>query len=154
MSKQPLKNVSLLLSPLPKMTCVSVKSLLMTRVKEAYNILLIPPHPGDNYVVKCLLKPLIGRVKSTLSSSMPRGSGDQGIDWCIIKDKDITSYQLLLIKTRSHACKLKYLLLWLVNLELFFVLLFAKNGSVGRWETKHLLLLLSNNWRLAKVVWF
>ena len=42
-------------------------------------------------------------------------------------------------KTRSCACKLKYLLLWLVNLEFFFFffLLFEKNGSVGRWETKH-----------------
>ena len=43
-------------------------------------------------------------------------------------------------KTRSCACKLKFLLLWLVNLELFvfffFFLLFEKNGSVGRCETK------------------
>ena len=41
-------------------------------------------------------------------------------------------------KTRSCACKLKYLLLWIVNLEFFFFqLLFEKNGLVGRLDTKH-----------------
>ena len=39
-------------------------------------------------------------------------------------------------KKKSCAYKLKCLPLWLVNLEFFFLLL-EKNGSVGRWETKH-----------------
>ena len=38
----------------------------------------------------------------------------------LIKEKDITSYQLLLIKQDRVLGKLKYLLLWLMNLELFF----------------------------------
>ena len=43
---------------------------------------------------------------------------------------------VLILKTRSCACKLKCLLLykWFWN---FFFFLFQKNGSVGRWETKH-----------------
>ena len=50
----------------------------------------------------------------------------------LIKEKDITSYQLLIVnKTRSCACKLKYLLLWLVNLEFFFFFTFRKEW-VGR----------------------
>ena len=52
----------------------------------------------------------------------------------LIKDKDITSYQLLC------ACKLKYLLVRLSSeygISFFFSLLFEKNRSVGRWETKH-----------------
>lgn len=38
----------------------------------------------------------------------------------LIEGKDITSYQLLLIKQESVLFKFKYLLLWLVNLEFFF----------------------------------
>ena len=38
----------------------------------------------------------------------------------LIKDKDIISLPIVVNKTRSCACKLKYLLLWLVNLEFFF----------------------------------
>ena len=34
-------------------------------------------------------------------------------------------------KTRSCACKLKYLLLWIVNLD-FLLLLFPKKKGVGR----------------------
>ena len=62
----------------------------------------------------------------------------------LIKDKDITSYQLLLIKQdrvlvlASLTSVFDYTV---VNLELFFFffffLLFEKNESVGRWETKH-----------------
>ena len=40
----------------------------------------------------------------------------------LIKDKDINHIIPIVVnKTRSCACKLKYLLLWLVNLEFFFV---------------------------------
>ena len=51
----------------------------------------------------------------------------------LIKDEDITSYQLLLKQDRV-------LVKQLVNRDFFFCfffLLFEKNGSVGRWETKH-----------------
>ena len=51
----------------------------------------------------------------------------------LIKDQDITSYQLLLKQDRV-------LVKQLVNRDFFFgffFLLFEKNGSVGRWETKH-----------------
>ena len=51
-----------------------------------------------------------------------------------VKEKDITSHQLLLVKQDRVLCKLKYLLLGLVNLEFFF-LLFEKIGSIGLWET-------------------
>ncbi len=54
-----------------------------------------------------------------------------------IKDKDITSYQLLLIKQdRVLVNRSTYFFdksIWIF----FFFLLFEKNGSVGRWETKH-----------------
>ena len=43
-----------------------------------------------------------------------------------VKEKDITSYQLLLIKQDRVLCKLKYLLLGLVNLNFFFFT-FRKN---------------------------
>ena len=51
-----------------------------------------------------------------------------------IKDKDITSYQLLLIK--QDRVLVNYLLLWLVKLEGIFYFS-IKKGAVGRWETKH-----------------
>ena len=55
----------------------------------------------------------------------------------LIKDKDITSYQLLLIK--QDRVLVNYLLPGIVSLDFFFLffLVFEKNGSVGRWETKH-----------------
>ena len=44
-----------------------------------------------------------------------------------IKDKDITSYWPIVVnKTRLCACKLKHLLLWLVNLEFFFFTFWKK----------------------------
>ena len=63
----------------------------------------------------------------------------------LIKDKDITSSQLLLIKQdrvlvlASLTSFFDYTVVNLEYLFLFFVffLLFEKNGSVGRWETKH-----------------
>ena len=60
----------------------------------------------------------------------------------LIKDKDITSYQLLLIKQDRVlvlASLTSFFDYTVVNLEFFFVFfsLFEKNGSVGRWETKH-----------------
>ena len=57
----------------------------------------------------------------------------------LIKDKDITSYQLLLIKQDRVlvlASLTSFFDYTVVNLEFFF-LLFEKNGSVGRWGTKH-----------------
>ena len=77
----------------------------------------------------------------------------------LIKDKGITSYKIVGNKTRSCACKLKFLLLWLVNLELFFFSLF-RNKWVARamWNETFYLIgmakLLCNsrscreNWRL------
>ena len=56
----------------------------------------------------------------------------------LIKDKDITSYQLLLIKQDRVlvlACLTSFFDYTVVNL--FFFLLFEKNGLVGRWEMKH-----------------
>ena len=59
----------------------------------------------------------------------------------LIKDKDITSYQLLLIKQDRVlvlASLTSFFDYTVVNLEFFFFfLLFEKNGSVGRWGTKH-----------------
>ena len=58
----------------------------------------------------------------------------------LIKDKDITSYQLLLIKQDRVlvlASLTSFFDYTVVNMEFFFFLLFEKNGSVGRWETKH-----------------
>ena len=62
----------------------------------------------------------------------------------LIKDKDITSYQLLLIKQDRVlvlASLTSFVDYTVVNLEFFFFffffLLFEKNGSVGRWGTKH-----------------
>ena len=60
----------------------------------------------------------------------------------LIKDKDITSYQLLLIKQDRVlvlASLTSFFDYTVVNLEIFFCFfsLFEKNGSVGRWETKH-----------------
>ena len=62
----------------------------------------------------------------------------------LIKDKDITSSQLLLIKQDRVlvlASLTSFFDYTVVNLEFlflfFFFLLFEKNGSVGRWETKH-----------------
>ena len=50
----------------------------------------------------------------------------------LIKDKDITSYIPIAVnKTRSCACKLKYLLLWPVNLFLFFVFFFSLFEKMG-----------------------
>ena len=59
----------------------------------------------------------------------------------LIKDKDITSYQLLLTK-QDRVLVLPSVTSFfdytVVNLEFFFsFLLFGKNGSVGRWETKY-----------------
>ena len=51
----------------------------------------------------------------------------------------------LVLKTRSCACKLKYLLLY-KWFWIFFFLLFQKNGSVGRWETTIL-------WGWPKCIW-
>ena len=56
----------------------------------------------------------------------------------LIKDKDITSYQLLLIKQDRVlvlACLTSFFDYTVVNLVFFFT--FRKNGSVGRWEMKH-----------------
>ena len=55
-----------------------------------------------------------------------------------IKDKDITSYQLLLIK-QDRVLVLASLTSFFdyTVVNLFFFLLFEKNGSVGRWGTKH-----------------
>ena len=58
----------------------------------------------------------------------------------LIKDKDITSYQLLLIKQDRVlvlASLTSFFDYTVVNMDFFFFLLFEKNGSVGRWETKH-----------------
>ena len=58
----------------------------------------------------------------------------------LIKDKDITSYQLLLIKQDRVlvlASLTSFFDYTVVNMEFFFFLLFEKNGSVGRWETKY-----------------
>ena len=58
----------------------------------------------------------------------------------LIKDKDITSYQLLLTKQYRVlvlASLTSFFDYTVVNLEFFFFLLFEKNGSVGQWETKH-----------------
>ena len=53
----------------------------------------------------------------------------------LIKDKDITSYQLLLKQDRvllkQSTCFFDQ---WVWNF--FFFSLFEKNGSVGRWEMK------------------
>ena len=59
----------------------------------------------------------------------------------LIKDKDITSHQLLLTK-QDRVLILPSLTSFfdytVVNLEFFFsFLLFEKNGLVGRWETKY-----------------
>ena len=57
----------------------------------------------------------------------------------LIKDKDITSYQLLLTRQDRVlvlASTTSFFDYTVVNLEFFF-LLFEKNGSVGQWETKH-----------------
>ena len=53
----------------------------------------------------------------------------------LIKDKDITSYQLFLKQDRALVKQSTCFFdqwIWI-----FFFLLFEKNGSVGRWETKH-----------------
>ena len=59
----------------------------------------------------------------------------------LIKDKDITWYQLLLTKQDRVlvlASMTSFFDYTVVNLEFFFFfLLFEKNGSVGQWETKH-----------------
>ena len=58
----------------------------------------------------------------------------------LIKDKAITSYQLLLIKQDRVlvlASLTSFFDYTVVNMEFFFFSLFEKNGSVGRWETKH-----------------
>ena len=58
----------------------------------------------------------------------------------LIKDKDITSYQLLLIKQDRvlvFASLTSFIDYTVVNFEFIFFLLFEKNESVGRWETKH-----------------
>ena len=61
----------------------------------------------------------------------------------LIKDKDITSYQLLLTKQDRVlvlASMTSFFDYAVVNLDfffLFFFLLFEKNGSVGQWETKN-----------------
>ena len=57
----------------------------------------------------------------------------------LIKDKDITSYQLLLTKQDRVlvlASMTSFFDYTVVNLDFFFFLLFEKNGSVGQWETK------------------
>ena len=59
----------------------------------------------------------------------------------LIKDKDITSYQLLLTKQDRVlvlASLTSFFDYTVVNLDFFFFffLLFEKNGSVGQWETK------------------
>ena len=58
----------------------------------------------------------------------------------LIKDKDITSYQLLLIKQDRVlvlASLTSFFDYTVVNLDFFFFfLLFETNGSVGQWETK------------------
>ena len=56
----------------------------------------------------------------------------------LINNKDITSYQLLLIK-QDRVLVLASLTSFFdyTVVNLFFFLLFEKNGSVGRWETKH-----------------
>ena len=47
------------------------------------------------------------------------------------------TYQLLLVKQDRVLVNFKkYLFLSLANLE-FLIFTFGKNGSVGRWETKH-----------------
>ena len=56
----------------------------------------------------------------------------------LIKDKDITSYQLFLIKQDRVlvlASLTSFVDYTVVNLVFFS--LFEKNGSVGRWEMKH-----------------
>ena len=56
----------------------------------------------------------------------------------LIKDKDITSYQLLLTKQDRVlvlASMTSFFDYAVVNLDFFF--LFEKNGSVGQWETKN-----------------
>ena len=58
----------------------------------------------------------------------------------LIKDKAITSYQLLLIKQDRVlvlASLTSFFDYTVVNMAFLFFLLFEKNGSVGRWETKH-----------------
>ena len=61
----------------------------------------------------------------------------------LIKDKDITSYQLFLIKQdrvlvlASLTSFFDYTVVHLEFFFFFFFLLFEKNGSVGRRETKH-----------------
>ena len=61
----------------------------------------------------------------------------------LIKDKDITSYQLLLIKQDRVlvlASLTSFFDYTVVNLDFFFFFFFTfrkKNGSVGRWGTKH-----------------
>ena len=60
----------------------------------------------------------------------------------LIKDKDITSYQLLLTKQDRVlvlASLTSFFDYTVVNLDFFFFffLLFEKNGSVGQWETRH-----------------
>ena len=60
----------------------------------------------------------------------------------LIKDKDIASHQLLLIKQdRVLVNQLKVLASLIsesgIFFFLFFYILFEKNGLVGRWETKH-----------------
>ena len=57
----------------------------------------------------------------------------------LINNKDITSYQLLLMKQDRVlvlASLTSFFDYTVVNMEFFF-LLFEKNGSVRRWETKH-----------------
>ena len=60
----------------------------------------------------------------------------------LIKDKDITSYQLMLIKQDRVlvlACLTSFFDYTVVNVDFCFVFFYfsKKNGSVGRWETKH-----------------
>ena len=57
----------------------------------------------------------------------------------LINNKDITSYQLLLMKQDRVlvlASLTSFFDYTVVNMEFFFLLV-EKNGSVGRWETKH-----------------
>ena len=55
----------------------------------------------------------------------------------LIKNKNITSCQLLLTKQDRVLLKLIKILASLTSESGIFFLFFEKNGSVGRWETKH-----------------
>ncbi len=85
--------------------------------------------PGDAEPKDFLSVDLAENV-GTIVNALGTGQPLKNLVSMLIKDKDITSYQLLLIKQdrvlESETCFI-YL----------FIFSFRKNGPVGRWETKH-----------------